>query len=233
MKAPRIYAAISAISRELAKTGIAKSSVNTDVGYSFRSVDEVMCALAPLLAKHRVCILPRLSERWSQELAARAGLHVTVKGRFDLVAASDGSTHTLESFGEAIDTSDKATSKAMTAAYKYALIQAFCIPIRGTADADESSPRRISPFAEPVQGWIAWSQDVIALVSGCETVEAIDRIAATYADQLRQLAIAKRPEYAEIGQAIRDRRTALTRAATATSPSQAEPVQNVSATHAA
>ena len=39
-------------------------------------------------------------------------------------------------YGEALDYSDKAVNKAMTAAYKYFLFQAFCIPLQGMPDAD-------------------------------------------------------------------------------------------------
>ena len=35
-----------------------------------------------------------------------------------------------------MDSGDKATNKAMSAAYKYACMQAFCIPTEGDNDAD-------------------------------------------------------------------------------------------------
>jgi hypothetical protein len=35
-----------------------------------------------------------------------------------------------------MDSGDKATNKAMSAAYKYAAMQAFCIPTEGDNDAD-------------------------------------------------------------------------------------------------
>ena len=44
-------------------------------------------------------------------------------------------------FGEAMDSSDKATNKAMSAAYKYACIQTFSIPVTGEPDADADSPQ--------------------------------------------------------------------------------------------
>ena len=39
-----------------------------------------------------------------------------------------------------MDSSDKATNKAMSAAYKYACIQTFSIPVNGEPDADAESP---------------------------------------------------------------------------------------------
>ena len=38
-----------------------------------------------------------------------------------------------------MDSGDKATNKAMSAAYKYAMFQTFCIPVEGTPDADGDS----------------------------------------------------------------------------------------------
>jgi hypothetical protein len=58
---------------------------------------------------------------------------------FNFVSALDGSKHTVKTFGEAMDSADKATNKAMSAAYKYAAFQAFCIPTEGDTDADATT----------------------------------------------------------------------------------------------
>jgi hypothetical protein len=39
-----------------------------------------------------------------------------------------------------MDSADKATNKAMSAAYKYACLQTFCIPTEGDNDADSHHP---------------------------------------------------------------------------------------------
>ena len=39
-----------------------------------------------------------------------------------------------------MDRGDKSINKACTAAYKYFLFEAFCIPVEGTPDADTESP---------------------------------------------------------------------------------------------
>jgi hypothetical protein len=64
---------------------------------------------------------------------------VVVDVEFDFVSATDGSAHTVKTYGEAMDTADKATNKAMSAAYKYACLQTFCIPTEGDNDADSFS----------------------------------------------------------------------------------------------
>lgn len=139
-----VYKAIAAIQGELAKTGISKDRTNSAPGanYKFRGIDDVYNALSPLLAKHGLCILPRMLSRDVVERVSGKGtalFYVTVEAEFDFVAAADGSKHTVRTFGEAFDTGDKATNKAMSAAYKYAAFQAFAIPTEGDNDADAST----------------------------------------------------------------------------------------------
>jgi len=138
-----VYKAINAVQAELAKTGILKSRRNTQgSGYNFRGIDDVYNAIAPLLAQHGLCILPRILGRTCEERQTKAGgaiFYVTVEAEFDLVCAEDGSKHTVRTFGEAMDTSDKATNKAMSAAYKYAAFQTFAIPTEADNDADSST----------------------------------------------------------------------------------------------
>ncbi len=140
---PAVYSKIAAVQGELAHTGIGKESENTFDRYKFRGIDAVYNALAPLLAKHGLCVLPRMLERDCQERQSRKGepmFYVTVTAEFDFVAAEDGSSHTIRTYGEAMDRSDKATNKAMSAAYKYAAFMAFAIPTEGDNDADATTP---------------------------------------------------------------------------------------------
>jgi hypothetical protein len=147
-----VYRQIAAVQGELAHTGIGKDSENTFDRYKFRGIDAVYNALAPLLAKHGLCVLPRIIERDCQERVSRKGepmFYVTVTAEFDFVAAEDGSIHTVRTYGEAMDRSDKATNKAMSAAYKYAAFMAFAIPTEGDNDADAATP--MVEARQPVQ----------------------------------------------------------------------------------
>ena len=139
-----VYQAINAIQADLCKEGIAKSRTNTQgSGYKFRGIDDVYNALSPLLAKHGLCILPRMIARSCEERASRAGgalFYVTVEAEFDFVSSKDGSSHIVRTYGEAMDSSDKATNKAMSAAYKYAALMTFGIPTEGDNDADAHTP---------------------------------------------------------------------------------------------
>lgn len=155
-----VYKTINAVQADLAKAGISKDSENTFDKYKFRGIDAVYNALSPLLAKHGLCILPRMLTRICEERTSQKGgalFYVTVEAEFDFVCAEDGSKHTIKTFGEAMDRGDKATNKAMSAAYKYAAFQAFAIPTEGDNDADAvthevaAKPKR-APIITPTSG---------------------------------------------------------------------------------
>lgn len=143
----KVYEKIAAVQGELAKVGIAKSGRNSQQGYNFRGIDAVYAALSPLLASHGLIIVPRMIERECIEGQTRKGdplFRVTVRAEFDFIAAEDGSIHTAATFGEAMDSADKATNKAMSAAYKYAAFMTFAIPTEGDNDADATTPEVVS-----------------------------------------------------------------------------------------
>lgn len=137
-----VYKAINAVQSALKTHGISKDRKNAQQGYQFRGIDDVYNTLSPLLAESGLCILPRVLHRECVERQSAKGLplfYVTVEVEFDFVSAKDGSKHTVKTFGEAMDSADKATNKAMSAAYKYAAFQAFAIPTEGDNDADAST----------------------------------------------------------------------------------------------
>ena len=145
-----VYKAINAVQAELATTGIVKTQTNTFDGYKFRGIDDIYNALAPLLAKHGLCILPRMLTRTVVERESKdkkALFYVTVEAEFDFVAVEDGSKHTVKTFGEAMDRGDKATNKAMSAAYKYAAFQSFTIPTEADGDAESHEVKPASTSA--------------------------------------------------------------------------------------
>lgn len=149
---PGVYRAISKVSKALSVIGVAKDAVaknqNGGIMYNFRGIDAVLNALAPILAEEELVILPRVMSRECIERTTKSGsvlFFVTVEAEFDLVYAGDGSRHTVKTYGEAQDSGDKATNKALSAAYKYMAIEVFCIPVVGTPDADEDLPVDMAP----------------------------------------------------------------------------------------
>lgn len=138
-----VYKAIAQVTAAMAKAGISKDRKNQQQGYSFRGIDDVYNVLSGMLAESGLCIIPRILTRSCQERQTQKGgvlFYVTVEAEYDLVSAEDGSKHTARVFGEAMDSADKATNKAMSAAYKYMAFQTFAIPTEGDNDADAHTP---------------------------------------------------------------------------------------------
>ncbi|EOC1091595.1 TPA: single-stranded DNA-binding protein [Cronobacter sakazakii] len=143
-----VYQAISAVAKDMAATGISKDRTNTQQNFKFRGIDQVYNALAPALVNHGLLILPRITDRTVTERTTPKGtvlFYVVVKAEFDFVSTKDGSVHTVVTYGEAMDSGDKATNKAMSIAYKYAAFQAFCIPTEETAIDADAEVHHIQP----------------------------------------------------------------------------------------
>lgn len=126
---------------------IGKDQKNTQQGFSFRGIDQFVNALYPALTKHGVFMAPR-AVSYTQELkdvvrgSGKAGVdkHVAIQMEYSFYA-EDGSSVTVGPIpAEGLDSGDKATNKALSAALKYALIQTFSIPTSDMEEADRTSP---------------------------------------------------------------------------------------------
>ena len=169
-----VYKAINAVQKALSHTGIAKDRQTTGgATFKFRGIDDVYKAIAPLLAEHSLCIIPRCVARTFVERQSKSNgvlFYVTVEAEFDFVSAIDGSKHTARTFGEAMDSGDKATNKAMSAAYKYAAFQAFAIPTEGDNDADATTHDVAATLQESA------ALDHIAAIEGAGSKDALVKI---------------------------------------------------------
>lgn len=140
-----IYKKMSQVMVEIGHIG--KDQKNTAQGFKFRGIDQFVNALYPALIKHSVFMTPRcVSEVHEVHKVTRSSgkegvdKHVTVMMEYDFFA-DDGSKVTVGPIpAEGLDSGDKATNKALSAALKYALIQTFSIPTEDMAEADLESP---------------------------------------------------------------------------------------------
>lgn len=153
--AKHVYEAINAVQKELVVTGISKDKRTTgSAQYNFRGIDDVYNALSPLMAKHNLIISPRFQDRHTEERITSKGyslFYTTVTGYFDFISSVDGSTHTVVTFGEAMDSGDKGTNKAMSIAYKYACFQLFAIPTEATSEDPDSTVHPQDRYQVPNQ----------------------------------------------------------------------------------
>lgn len=147
-----IHTALAAIFAET--EAITKDKKNQQQGFQYRGIDDVYNALHPIFAKHKVFILPRYTGRSAIERQTRQGgalFSVTVEGNFRFVH-EDGSEVECTTIGEAMDSGDKATNKAMSIALKYALFQVLLIPTTDDPDAEvhEVAPKQAAaPASRP------------------------------------------------------------------------------------
>jgi hypothetical protein len=140
-----IYKKMSEVMRDIGSVG--KDQKNQAQGFKFRGIDQFVNSLYPALTKHGVFMAPRcVNEQHELKEVTRgsgkAGVdkHVTIMMEYDFFA-EDGSKVTVGPIpAEGLDSGDKATNKALSAALKYALIQTFAIPTEDMAEADLDSP---------------------------------------------------------------------------------------------
>ena len=131
-KIPAIMAEVSAIE---------KSRKNPQQGYSFRGIDDMYNELHGLFAKHKVFFTSKVIHAEREERLNKAG-NVMVYTFMDIeftFFAEDGSSISSIMRGEAMDTGDKASSKAASSALKYALMQMFMIPTTEEKDIEYHS----------------------------------------------------------------------------------------------
>lgn len=142
---PLIYKKMSDVMREIGAIG--KDQKNQAQGFKFRGIDQFVNALYPALTRNGVFMAPR-ALRHDQEIKevvrsnGKSGVdkHVSIMMEYTFYA-EDGSSVVIGPVpAEGLDSGDKATNKALSAALKYALIQTFSIPTEDMAEADLESP---------------------------------------------------------------------------------------------
>ena len=200
---PHVYVAINAVMDEVSRVGIAKDRNNQSQGYKFRGIDDVYNALAPILSKHHLIITPRGLARTCEERPTSKGgviFYVNVTVEYDLISAKDGSKITAgPMYGEAMDSADKATNKAQSAAYKYMAMQQFCIPTEGDNDADTVTH-------DPAPKVPLWVTAAKAAIECLDDVAACD---AWWKENVAMLKTQPQAERDDVIAKIKARKTAL------------------------
>ena len=156
-----IFKKMSEVMKEIGY--ISKDQKNQAQGFKFRGIDQFVNALYPALTKHGVFMSPEcVSEHHEiKEVTRSTGKtgydkHVNILMKYHFFA-EDGSSVVIGPIpAEALDSGDKATNKALSAALKYALIQTFSIPTEDMEDGDRVSPeitKETSTYLIPFGQW--------------------------------------------------------------------------------
>ncbi|MEV4414041.1 ERF family protein [Catellatospora sp. NPDC049609] len=147
---------------------VGKGDYNQGQKFNFRGIDAVLNAVAPALRAARVIVRPEYEPATVHYLESGGGkrqVHALVHARFEFIGPA-GDSHMVQVNGEAMDTGDKAVSKASSVAFRTALIQALALPTDepdpdsqvydiGAAPAEDSPSSLRARIASVVQakGW--------------------------------------------------------------------------------
>src|SRR5215472_14397328 len=139
---PSVYVALAAAKKEVG--AVAKDSRNTIQNFNFRGIDAVVNAAAPHLNAQGVITVPEvISESYDTvEVGSKRTpmAQVRLKVAYHFYGpAGDKVTATVVS--EAFDSGDKGTPKAMSVAYRIALLQVLNLPT-DEPDPDAASYER-------------------------------------------------------------------------------------------
>jgi hypothetical protein len=143
-----VYQRMAAVLSELPAIG--KEAYNQQQSFHYRSHDDVLNALNPLLAKWGLFILPQVLERTTSERKTRSGgtmYEVNLHVQYTFFGV-DGDSVTASAWGEGTDSGDKSTNKAMTMAFKNVLAQAFAVSTADTIDSDGQTPEETEGRAD-------------------------------------------------------------------------------------
>lgn len=130
-----IHGAIIKAMREAARLGIAKASKANLGGATvdYRGIEVAMNVMSVILIQCGITVTPSYSDLTLTERIkgdpkdGKATRFATVRGTFTF-AAEDQSSVSCVCYGEAMDSGDKAATKAMSVAFRTALFQQFVVP---------------------------------------------------------------------------------------------------------
>jgi len=130
---PKIMESIGAVTKDKKNT--------SGQAFMYRGIDDVMNALNPAMTKFKLFVVPEVLEQLREERTSKNGtalIYSVCKIKYTFYA-EDGSNVSATVIGEAFDSGDKATNKAMSIAFKYACFQVFCIPTEEMKDPDSET----------------------------------------------------------------------------------------------
>lgn len=156
--------AIAEVMRRLPAIGKGKTAPAAMGGFAYRGIEDMTAVIQPILAEVGLVIVPRakmssiLPSPGQKEAFQDVILHVDW-----LILGPDGSSVEASTVGIGRDHTDKGATKAQTQAFKYLLMDLFCIadPTDDADGADYSAATR-EPDREPTPEEQLWERIVNA-----------------------------------------------------------------------
>lgn len=154
---------------------ISKDRTNPSQGYKFRGVDDVFLALQGPLASNGVFFCTNVLSETKEERTSKSGgllIYTTLKIEFTFFAA-DGSSIKVVTIGEGMDSGDKSSNKAMSAAVKYALLHLFCIPTEDAKDPENEEPDPLPKNNNGEPKSLIKTKEIIKIASNNNSIDKI------------------------------------------------------------
>lgn len=167
---PSVYEALAAVMSDV--SAVAKKDRNDAQRFNFRGIDAVVNAVGPALRKHGVTVSPKVDMYEYGTVTTAGGKpmgHVRVLVTYTFHGPS-GDSLPAQAAGEAFDAGDKATPKAMSVAFRTALLQALALPT-DEPDPDTHSYER-APLPPPPT-----ADDLILDAQAANSAEALNSCA--------------------------------------------------------
>lgn len=159
---PSVHQAVAACIADVKAVGKDSEVTSGPARFHFRGVDAVVNAAHIVLAKHQVIVAPVSSKPTYgtvQFSGGKSGRLVDLEVTFRWFGPR-GDHFDTQVYGEAMDSGDKATSKAASVAYRTALLQTLSLPT-GDPDPDEGQYEPISQGAAAHAATPLLPQDVV------------------------------------------------------------------------
>lgn len=124
---PTLVERLVAVKNDIGAVG--KDGRNASQGFNFRGIDQVLNAVSGPLRKHGIVVYPVLKSLEKGTASTNGGKTMnTVVVVVDYVFTDGDDEMVTTAPGEAFDSGDKCVAKAMSVAYRTALIQALSLP---------------------------------------------------------------------------------------------------------
>jgi hypothetical protein len=144
-----IYSALAAVMDDC--KAVAKRDRNEHQKFMFRGIDAVVNAVGPILRKHAVVVVPNVENVHYDVVQTSTGKPATACRVLVTYTfyAGDGSSIDTRVAAEAWDAGDKAAPKAMSVAFRTALLQALALPTDESDPDAQTYERAPAPHREP------------------------------------------------------------------------------------
>lgn len=121
-----------------------KTGVNPEEGYAYVEAGPIIAAARKALLERGVLIIPRINSARTEippETSKRYSRSTYLELEYTVLDTETGEYFTIPWASQGVDSTDKGTSKALTAGLKYVLIGLLLIPIGEDPEADASVDR--------------------------------------------------------------------------------------------